>query len=251
MATIEKQFIHDIPVLSCSPKGKTPKPLVLLSHGFSRSKHDWEGKLEQLAEQGYYAVALDNRLHGERIGPNFNAVAFVDGKLDIYEIRKAIKATADDVKVLIEYFSQRQDIQADRIGMTGVSMGGYTTFRALVVDPRITVAAPIIGSPYWDDVPENVPLLQTPENTRQLQDYAKAYSPANALDVFYPRAILMQNGRKDPHFALARIEQFYQQLQAAYQQEPAKVQLIIHDNVGHDFTETMWEHVLDWFQKYL
>lgn len=30
-----------------------------------------------------------------------------------------------------------------------------------------------------------------------------------------------------------------------------RVQLMVYDNTGHEFTETMWDNILNWFEKYL
>lgn len=249
--TLQKSSIRDIPVLTCSHNDNTPKPLVFLAHGFRGNKEFWEDKLHQLAELGYYATAFDNRLHGERPGPNFNTTVFTDGLLNVYEIRKAINETTDDVKTLIDHFTGQPEILEDKIGMCGVSMGGYTTFKAVAIDKRITVAAPIIGSPYWNDVPRSVSVLQTSEALQQLEAYSNEHHPANTPDAFFPRALLIQNGDQDKHFDVGQVQRFHEMLKPYYQDDAEKLHFILHKNVAHEFTDAMWEHAVDWFQKYL
>jgi alpha-beta hydrolase superfamily lysophospholipase len=59
-------LIAETPVLACFNKAEnTLKPLVIFSHGFRGSKKDLKDKLEMLARRGYYAVAIDNRGHGD------------------------------------------------------------------------------------------------------------------------------------------------------------------------------------------
>lgn len=74
MVIEEKKTIRDIPAIICRRDDNSKKPLVILSHGFTQSKDTYSanGYLKELAELGYYAVAIDNRLHGDRPGPGFH-----------------------------------------------------------------------------------------------------------------------------------------------------------------------------------
>lgn len=247
MAVLLKNMtIQGIPVLCCQGDTDFPKPLILLSHGISGSKTDWQEKLIQLAESGYYAVAFDNRLHGERVVAGVQSAAFADGKFGLSPLLAVIE-TADDVKLLIDHFSATDDIQPERIGMAGFSMGGFITYRALVIDKRIRAAAPMLATPCWDEVPENLP----DEIRRRLQAYSAHYSPANMLAKFYPTAILIQNGEEDTLFDRMRVKKFAESLLPYYQDDPERLQCVFYPNVGHEFTDTMWENVLAWFRKYV
>lgn len=207
---------------------------------------DWEEKLIQLAESGYYAVAFDNRLHGERLVAGIQSAAFEDEKVGLSVIL-AIIETANDVKLLIDHFSTTECIQPHRIGMAGVSMGGFITYRALVIDKRIRFAAAMLATPCWDEVPENLPA----ELRQRLQAYCAQYSPANMLAMFYPTAILIQNGEEETHFDLMRVKKFAENLLPYYKDDPERMQCVLYPNVGHEFTNTMWEMVLMWFRKYV
>ena len=46
---------------------------------------------------------------------------------------------------LIDYLETREDVDARRIGLTGISKGGMEAYLAAAVDPRIAVAVPLIG----------------------------------------------------------------------------------------------------------
>jgi len=249
---LKKHTIHGIPTLSCFKGSGDQKPLVVFSHAFTGRKEDFTDHLKTFAELGYYALALDNRAHGERSVRGFiSQQVFVDGKLNVYEVRKLIKETADDMKILIDHFVKEGGIDEDRMGLIGVSMGGFSALRTLVMEERIKVAAPIIASPYFDEIPKDVPIAKDPENMQKLKDYSKKYSPGFHLDRFYPRAILFQIGGLDIHFNGENVRQFCDTLGPYYEEDPDRLKLIVHDNVAHEFTQPMWNNVIDWFQKYL
>ena len=249
---MEKHTIHGIPTLSCFKGSGDHKPLVIFSHAFTGAKEDFTDHLKTFAELGYYAVALDNRSHGERSVRGFiSQQVFVDGKLNVYEVRKLIKETADDMKILINRFVKEEGIDEGRIGIIGVSMGGFSALRTLVMEDRINVVAPIIASPYFDEIPEDVPIVKNPEIMQKLKNYSDRYSPASHLDRFYPRAILFQIGGQDIHFSGENVKKFCHILGPYYEEDPDRLKLIVHDNVAHEFTQPMWNNVIDWFQKYL
>lgn len=249
---IKSDVIAGVPILACfKPTDGIQKPLIILSHGFGESKQDLKDQLEMLAEMEYYAVVIDNRGHGDRVEPDFVSQVFQDDKLNIYQVRRFIKETADDIPAIIDHLVADEQIDGRRIGMCGVSMGGFVTFRALIIEERIKVAAPIIASPYWDEFPADVPVLTTSEVEQSLAVYAQEYSPAYYLEWFCPRPILTQIGGKDNHYNGERVKQFYRELESHYAEEAERVKLIVHEDEGHEFTQPMWLNVIKWFQKYL
>ena len=249
---IEDYHISQIPVLVCfSQDGVTPKPLVLLSHSFGSAKENLKDRSKILAEMGYYAVSIDNRGHGKREEPAFSVQVFKNKLLDVYQVRRLIKETADDIPSIIDHLEANDMVDTKRIGMLGVSMGGFVALRALVIEDRIKVATPVIASPYWDDIPKDVNVLATSEANQRLSAYSREFSPANHIHKFFPRPILIQIGGKDNHYNVEKVKQFYQTIKSYYHESRKAVKLIIHEEEGHNFTELMWFNAVTWFQNYL
>ncbi len=102
---IQYQVSSDIK-LTADAWGSSDEPPVLLLHGGGQTRFAWGGTAKTLAEQGWYAVALDLRGHGESTWApdgNYNIDAYV----------------ADLHKVL-SYFSQKPVL-------IGASLGGMTS----------------------------------------------------------------------------------------------------------------------------
>ena len=68
MSQIFRGEIRGIPFLSSCNLKNEKKPLVILCHGFTGKKEVFIREIEELSEIGYYAVAMDNSLHGKRKG---------------------------------------------------------------------------------------------------------------------------------------------------------------------------------------
>jgi hypothetical protein len=130
-------------------------------------------------------------------------------------------------------------------------MGGFITFSALVLESRIRVAATVIASPYWDDVPEDMPVLKDAESIKALRDYSMRYNPARHGDRFHPRPLLIQLGADDTHFNQERVLEFYRDLEKYYRSSPDKLKLKVHEGTGHEFTPPMWEEVKIWLLGHL
>ncbi len=50
-----------------------------------------------------------------------------------------------DIVILLDYLESRPDVDAARIGMTGLSLGGMHTWLTAALDDRVAVATPMIG----------------------------------------------------------------------------------------------------------
>jgi len=131
---------------------------VLLLHGWSGSKDSWYqdnnyisgGNIrKQLLAEGYATLMLDAQCHGDRIAANDYAPVnhFVDEQQPVGQRRKGYFTqreiyvqTVVDYRRAIDYLESRDDIDTDRIGLIGYSMGGTQSFMLTAVEPRINAA---------------------------------------------------------------------------------------------------------------
>lgn len=141
--------------LAIPKNGKAPYPVAILLHGIGSSKDSWwqddsfqSGGLltKNLLAAGIAVLTLDAEYHGERIAENdFESPSvFTLQKGWMMRARDMIVQTAIDHRRAIDYLASRDDIDGDRIGTIGYSMGGMTTVHLSAIEPRIKASAAIV-----------------------------------------------------------------------------------------------------------
>ena len=137
--------------------GEGPYPCVLLLHGWSGSKESWYeddnyisgGNIRKgLLEQGFAVFALDAHCHGDRIAENDYAVVnhYADESQPVGSRRKGYFTqqeiylqTVVDYRRVLDYLETRSEIDAQRFGLVGYSMGCTQSFLLTGVEERIKV----------------------------------------------------------------------------------------------------------------
>jgi dienelactone hydrolase len=125
------------------PEGRvSPMPAVLLWNGhLSR-----EGKLQSdsqmfsitMAHLGFVVLNVDSMGAGERVGdrgihhPEALLVGLSEAGIDEYEARCALR-----------YLESRTEVDAKRIGMTGVNDGGFNTWITTALEEHIVASVPV------------------------------------------------------------------------------------------------------------
>jgi dienelactone hydrolase len=224
------------------PKGgQKPWPLVLLLHGWSGSKEDWYkddnyingGVMRKaLLEAGYAVLALDAATHGERSNEiDYQHVnPFDDPKAparrNYFTFAEISVQTVKDYRRALDFVIERGEVDTNRVGLVGYSMGGMDSFFLLSAEPRIKMAVACVP-----------PLLSI------------GYGPASPIDYSWgigQRPFLMLMGRKDgPTNYVAKVEASYRQ----YLEGP-NTKLIWYDQ-GHKLTAIYVPDALAWVKKQL
>jgi 2,6-dihydroxypseudooxynicotine hydrolase len=112
------------------PPGITRPPLVLLIAGLDSTKEEFFAAENVFLARGMATFSLDGPGQGEtaralRIRPDFEA----------------------PVAAALDVLCERPDLDGTRVGMLGVSLGGYYAARAAAFEPRVR-AVVVSGGPY-------------------------------------------------------------------------------------------------------
>ncbi len=160
-----------------------------------------------------------------------------------------------ETQCAIQYLLSRPEIDPARLGMTGASGGGFQTWITAALDPRIRVAAPVVGTcdfyeqtmgaadKDWDpkDHCHKVPRLQSWANNHEL------------LAMAAPKPVLIVSSVLDHGFPIAgarRVFAYGRGLYASYGM-PELIDMFEDTQTGHDFERPKREAVYGWFERWL
>jgi alpha-beta hydrolase superfamily lysophospholipase len=111
-----------------------PAPAVILVHMLHRSRRDWDGVAQRFSSEGFGALALDLRGHGESGGRTAGDGAEAD-----------YSSMVLDVKAARRYLAMRGDVAQTRVAIVGASIGANLAVLEASADP--TVASLALLSP--------------------------------------------------------------------------------------------------------
>lgn len=293
---IEKGFIYaeeseKIPVLIYKPVNSKSKsfPVVICLHGTGGNKEqaDIKNYLYKFSKLGIMAVSIDARYHGERVSGG------ADGAKQYNEaIIKAWQNTGQklekhpfyfdtvyDLWRLTDYLITRPDVQKDRIGMMGISMGGIQTWMAASVDTRIKVAAPDIAiqsfkwsleNNMWQGRANTIraahqqaakDLGHTDINEENVKAFWDKLIPGitdkfdcpSMIRLFAPRPLLLMNNEKDANCPLPGAQIAFDAATNEYRSKNALDKLKIHitPNETHRLLPAHIDMTINWFVKWL
>ncbi|MFZ6028977.1 MAG: alpha/beta hydrolase family protein [Chloroflexota bacterium] len=125
------------------PRGEMPSggwPGIVFNHGYIppdvyRTTERYIAYVDRLASSGYVVFRIDYRGHDRSEGKATGAYGDTGYTTDVLNAVAALQ--------------QYPQVDAERIGMWGHSMGGYLTLRAMVISPEIKVGvvwAGVVGS---------------------------------------------------------------------------------------------------------
>jgi pimeloyl-ACP methyl ester carboxylesterase len=148
---------------------------VILLHGYGANRMEMLPRFEMLARHDFGVLAYDLRAHGES-GGNQRAIGWPD---------------VPDVFAALDYLQTRPDIDPNRIGILGFSVGGQIAIRAAAQDDRIQ--AVLADDPGFVTVADALP----PENKTEWMLYT-----TNKIDAW---GISLWTGTRPPEGVPAEI----------------------------------------------
>lgn len=267
---IEENKINGIPLMSVAPEGAKSCPVVFFVHGFTGDKLGGMELGAQLAAAGFMFVSVDAAMHGQRRDSRLDDIfkpqnqVYAGTNLDIYYLlMQIVEETSKDITLLIDYFRSDPRVDSGRLGMCGVSMGGFVTWKVAAENPAIKAAVPIISAPafsrMWEDdlleamakpeIAENIAGLQG--ETQRRREYIKSIDPCPRLENIAPKPLLMLNGSDDNVISKLYTLEAYRRLRPLYQAQPDNLQLKVYEGIPHRSTHQMFSAACQWFNRHL
>ena len=215
-------------LLARPERAAPPLPVVLWFHGLSVDKETHRKELEWLARAGFLAVGVDAAGHGERRLPDLDARIDVSREETIRFMLGLVEQTAREVPGIVRALADDGLADLERVGMVGVSMGGYLLYRALLEEPPPRAAVAILGSPEW------------PEGD----------SPHRHLDALRRVALLSITAEHDENVPPAAARELHRRLREGERARYVELPGAVHLMNEADWERTMAE-TLGWLERHL
>jgi dienelactone hydrolase len=276
-----------VPVLIYRPAKAAKKlPAVIVLHGTGGNKEAQRPWLLHLAKRGIMGVAIDARHHGERAGDARGAEAYNEAIVRAWKAKPGEPQehpfyydTCWDIWRTADYLETRDDVDPQRLGIIGISMGGIETWLAASVDERFRVVVPAISVQSFRWSLENEK-WQGRANTIKAAHEAAAKDLGEAkvnakvcralwekvipgildpfdcpsmIRLFAGRPLLILNGELDANCPLEGAKLAFAAAEEAYQAKGAgdRLQIMVAKGSGHTVTAEHRQAALDWFEKWL
>ncbi|MAE71623.1 MAG: hypothetical protein CME06_14290 [Gemmatimonadetes bacterium] len=215
--------------------GGSERGTILVYHGFGAESAAQTKELLSLAGAGFLAVGVDAVGHGARRFSDFEA-RFGGGEGRREDpFLEVVTRTAAEVPSLIDALIETEGASPDRIGIVGISMGGYIAYAAALSETRISAMTPVLASPEWPG--------------------SFAESPHRHLDRFPPIALLSQTAALDDNVPPEGARRFHERLEPRYASHPDRLRYLEFPNCRHFMPDAewtrLWANVVHWHQRFL
>jgi dienelactone hydrolase len=260
--TLDLNGLEPVPAYFVKPIGAAGKlPVILYNHAHGGNYHIGKNELvaglngylqnpsyaQALTAQGYAALCIDMWAFGERRGRTESELF----KQMLWHGQVMWGMMVYDSLRAVDYLASRDDVDADRIGTLGLSMGSTMAWWVAALDPRVKVCVDLCCLTDFDALIESrgldghgiyyyVPDLLTHFTAGQI----------NAL--IAPRAHLSLAGNYDRLTPPAGLDRIDRELKAEYEKEnaPDNWQLLRYD-IGHFETAHMRSEIMSFLAKKL
>jgi dienelactone hydrolase len=226
--------LGEVPALvaaRAAPEEAAARGTVLVYHPLGKAKELHAADLGLLADAGFLAIAVDAIAHGERRVADGWRRFMADPMGSLLEV---VSATAAEVPGLVDDLVARGWAAPGRVGIAGVSLGGFVAYAAAVADRRIAAAVAIAGSPRWGADPR---------------------SPHRHPDRFPPLALLSITASDDPLVPPAHARALHRELEPRYAATPERLGYVELPGETHWMSDAAWRRARDeaarWFGRFL
>ena len=210
---------------------------------------------DYLAKNGYAVLSTDALMWGERgckEGSDNTHLASVAGNMLLLGRNLAGWMTFED-SYATEFLASLPEVDADRIGCTGLSMGGYRTFMLAALSPLIKASVGVCWMTTQDA------MMDWKYGRHERGGFANNIGGAFALldypdiaSLACPNAMMLINGETDKLFKPHAVRQCYDTMHHVWNSQGVGDRLETHLlPQGHEMPIAVQQMALDFLNKYL
>lgn len=249
-------------------EGKAPAVLFCHWHGgeyeigkeeLYQARHMPEAPGPALAARGYVVLGIDAYCFGERNGKGpggsnetGSAGELSASKFNLWFGRTLWGMILRDDLIALDYLLSRPEVDPERIGVTGISMGATRSWWLMALDERIRTGVAVACLTRYQD-------LLAHQALREHGIYyfvpgmLKHFDTEAIVALIAPRPILLMNGDRDPGSPVAGIQKIEAAVRPVYRlyEREKNFHSLIYAGLGHVYTGDMWSKTLSWMGQHL
>lgn len=205
-----------------------------------------------VAEKGIVTLAIDSWCFGQRKRAENGSQGESDAfKKMIWQGQVLFGMMIFDEHRALDYLASRAEVDPNRLGSFGLSMGATKSWWLAALDPRVKLCLDLCCMTDFDE------LIRT-DNLKghgiyyYVPNLLRHFSTAGINELIVPRAHASLNGRRDALTPPAGVEKVRDHLMPLYRkfgnQEDCRVELF---DCGHEELPEMRRIILDWMDRHL
>jgi dienelactone hydrolase len=220
-----------------------------------RAEHTPEPPGPTLARRGYVVLGIDAYCFGERNGqgpggPDEKASAgeMTAAKFHLWAGRTLWGMILRDDLLALDYLLSRPEVDPNRVGVTGMSMGATRTWWLLALDERLRAGVAVACLTRYQNL-----IAAQGLRYHGIYYFVPGIDTESVVAAIAPRALLCLNGDQDAGSPVDGIRQIGEKVEAVYRRLEAATQFenVIYPGVGHEYTPDMWTRMLQWMDRRL
>ncbi|MGE3818499.1 MAG: GDSL-type esterase/lipase family protein [Isosphaeraceae bacterium] len=259
----------EVSALLLVPEGRTdPVPAILWLHSSTPDKTqviipDTNGGAEPLGEAfvkaGYAVLAPDAYWHGDRVGTGPSGAA-ESGRVeqeDLFKLNMWLGRTlwgmfVRDDQVALDYLCGRPEVDASRIGATGMSMGSTRAWWLAAVDERVAAVSAVACLTRYQNLVAHGE-LRAHGVYYFVDGLLRHFDTEGVLALIAPRPLLALTGELDAGSPADGVRALERAVGGTYQAIGAEERFrnVLYPEVGHAYTPEMRAETIAWFAKWL